>query len=124
MPTSILEYPEYRDPSWGFPIGDLTTDQRHKLRIVGTYTAPLGSFGSLTVGGIQSFNRGNPYGAAENITIEPYVPQALPLRERAGGGAVLLHRAGCVPHRAVVQHRPVGALPVSAAARRETSSCS
>ena len=78
VPTTILEYPEYRDPSWGFPVGDLTTDQRHKLRIVGTYTAPLGSAGSLTVGGIQSFNSGNPYGAAENITIEPYVPQGLP----------------------------------------------
>jgi outer membrane receptor protein involved in Fe transport len=78
VPTAILEYPEYRDPSWGFPVGDLTTDQRHKLRIVGTYTAPLGSLGSLTVGGIQSFNSGNPYAAAENITIEPYVPQGLP----------------------------------------------
>ena len=57
---------------------DLTTDQRHKLRIVGTYTAPLGALGSLTVGGIQSFNSGNPYAAAENITIEPYVPAGLP----------------------------------------------
>jgi hypothetical protein len=76
VPTSILEYPEYRDPSWGFPIGDLTTDQRHKLRIVGTYTAGFGAFGSLTVGGIQSFNSGNPYAAAENITIEPYVTGA------------------------------------------------
>ena len=78
VPTSILEYPEYRDPAWGFPIGDLTTDQRHKLRIVGTYTAPLGTLGSLTVGGIQSFNSGNPYAAAEFITIEPYVPAGLP----------------------------------------------
>jgi len=76
VPTSILEYPEYRDPGWGFPVGDLTTDQRHKLRIVGTYTAPLGTLGSLTVGGIQSFNSGNPYAAAENITIEPYVTTA------------------------------------------------
>ena len=30
------------------------------------------------MGGIQSFNSGNPYGAAENITKEPYVPQGLP----------------------------------------------
>ena len=43
-----------------------------------TYTAPLGDAGSLTLGGIQSFNTGNPYAAAENITIEPYVPQGLP----------------------------------------------
>ena len=78
VPTTILEYPEYSDPSWAFPMGDLTTDQRHKLRIVGTYTAPLGTFGSLTVGGIQAFNSGNPYGAVENITIAPYVQEGLP----------------------------------------------
>jgi outer membrane receptor protein involved in Fe transport len=78
VPTTILEYPEYRDPSWSFPIGDLTTDQRHKLRIVATYTAPFGALGSLTLGGIQSFNTGNPYAAEENITIVPYVPQNLP----------------------------------------------
>ncbi|MEO7273043.1 MAG: carboxypeptidase regulatory-like domain-containing protein [Vicinamibacterales bacterium] len=78
VPTSILEYPEFRDPRWSFPVGDLTTDQRHKLRVIGTYTAPLGPAGSLTFGGIQAFNTGNPYGAAENITIEPYVPQGLP----------------------------------------------
>jgi hypothetical protein len=78
VPTSILEYPEFRDPSWSFPVGDLTIDQRHKLRVLGTYTAPLGAAGSLTLGGIQAVNTGNPYGAAENITIEPYVPQGLP----------------------------------------------
>jgi hypothetical protein len=78
VPTTILEYPEYRDPRWSFPIGDLTTDQRHKLRLVATYTAPLSAAGSLTLGGIQSFNSGNPYAAADTITIEPYVPQGLP----------------------------------------------
>ena len=99
--------------------GDLTTDQRHKLRIVGTYTAPLerASAASPSAG----FSRSKPAirTAQSRTSRSSHSAAGAPLRERTGGGAVLLHRAGCLPHRAGVQHRRVGTLPVSAAARRD-----
>jgi hypothetical protein len=37
------QYPEYREGRWNYPVGDLSIDQRHKLRILGTYTMAFSS---------------------------------------------------------------------------------
>jgi outer membrane receptor protein involved in Fe transport len=87
VPVTPKQYPEYREGRWNYPVGDLSIDQRHKLRILGTYTMAFSSHGDLTLGVIQAVNSGTPYGAAGNITITPYVPSNLGYR--GAPGAVL-----------------------------------
>ena len=73
-------YPEYREGRWNYPVGDLSIDQRHKARILATYAISMSRAGDLTVGLVQSFNSGTPYGELGNITIRPYVPANLGYR--------------------------------------------
>ncbi len=67
-------YPEYLQRSWNSPVGDLSQDQRHRVRIYGQYDVPMPpSFGTMTVGLIQSWDTGTPYGAAGTIKTASYV---------------------------------------------------
>lgn len=81
-PVPVLpgNYPEYREERWNYPVGDLSIDQRHKARILATYTSPVSRFGTVTIGAIQSINSGTPYGALANARITPYVPAGLGYR--------------------------------------------
>jgi outer membrane receptor protein involved in Fe transport len=68
-------YPEYTQASWGLPRGDLATDQRHRIRAYASWDVPLPkAFGSLSLGVIQAFDTGTPYGAAGLAIVSPYVP--------------------------------------------------
>jgi len=69
----ILAYVEYKDPSWNSPIGDLSTDQRHKLRLWGNYDWALGTAGRLNIGLLQRMNSGRPYSADASIDTRPFV---------------------------------------------------
>ncbi len=61
-------YPEYFDRAWNNPTGSLSSDTRHRVRIFGTYDAPIPArLGSLNVSAIQSFDSGNPYGAVGSV---------------------------------------------------------
>ena len=72
--SDLSSYPEYRDPAWNAPTGDLSLDQRHRLRVWSTYAVPITeSRGSLTVGIIQSYDSGTPYGAVGDINPAPFV---------------------------------------------------
>jgi len=72
--NQILRYPEYFNPVWNFTDGDLNADVRHKVRLWGTYDAPLPSaVGKLTVGVLQFFNTGTPYGAQGTVDTRPFV---------------------------------------------------
>lgn len=67
-------YPEYSQASWDNPVGDLSTDQRHRLRLWGTWAFPLSpAFGTLGIGAIESISSGSPYGAVQLIDSTPYV---------------------------------------------------
>jgi hypothetical protein len=67
-------YPEYIQKSWNVPKGDLATDQRHRIRILGTYDLPVPqAFGTYSVGLLQSIDTGTPYGAAGTINPSTYV---------------------------------------------------
>jgi hypothetical protein len=67
-------YPEYTQASWDNPIGDLSTDQRHRLRLWGTWQFPLSpAFGTLGIGALESISSGTPYGAVGGIDPTPYV---------------------------------------------------
>ncbi len=67
-------YPEYNEPKWNRPVGDLSIDQRHRMRLWGTYTRPLGTKGgTLSLGAVQQMGSGAPYGALGTIDTKPYV---------------------------------------------------
>jgi outer membrane receptor protein involved in Fe transport len=72
--NQIIRYPEYYVPSWNFTEGDLNADVRHKARMWATYDVPMPSVvGSLTVGVLQYFNTGTPYGAQGTVDTRPFV---------------------------------------------------
>jgi Carboxypeptidase regulatory-like domain/TonB dependent receptor len=72
--SQIIRYPEYYDPSWNFTDGDLNADVRHKVRAWATYDVPLpATVGNLTVGVLQYFNSGSPYGALGTVDTRPFV---------------------------------------------------
>ena len=68
------QYPEYIQTAWNTPTGDLGADQRHRLRLFGTYDLPTPQFlGLFNVGAIFSVDTGTPYGAAGTIISTSYV---------------------------------------------------
>ncbi len=69
----ILGYREYKDISWNRPIGDLSIDQRHKLRLWANYDADLKGAGRLNIGALQRLNSGTPYSSNTAIDTRPYV---------------------------------------------------
>jgi len=68
-----LSYVEYKDYAWNSPVGDLSIDQRHKLRLWATYDLELGKAGRATIGVLESYNSGRPYSADAAIDTRPYV---------------------------------------------------
>jgi len=67
-------YPEYRQASWNYPVGNLNGDQRHKVRVWGTYVLPLPSkAGTMNLGFMQRFDSGLPYDLSMLIDSRPYV---------------------------------------------------
>jgi outer membrane receptor protein involved in Fe transport len=67
-------YPEYFDRSWNNPVGSLSSDTRHRVRLYGTYDAPMPSrMGNVNVSLIQSWDTGNPYGAVGTVKTAAYV---------------------------------------------------
>ena len=69
----ILAYAEYQDARWSRPIGDLSIDQRHKLRVWANYDAGLGRAGRLNIGALQRMTSGTPYSIDASIDTRPYV---------------------------------------------------
>jgi hypothetical protein len=55
------QYPEYKNPSWNNPVGDLSLDQRHRARLWATYALPR--IPNLMVSVLQTLESGVPYGA-------------------------------------------------------------
>ncbi|MDL2717084.1 MAG: TonB-dependent receptor [Acidobacteriota bacterium] len=68
-------YPEYKDPAWNNPTGSLVTDQRHRVRIFGSYELPFipQKFGSMSVGLVQSYDTGAPYGAVGTVRSRDFI---------------------------------------------------
>ncbi len=68
----LENYPEYFEAEWSVPRGDLSQDQRHRVRLLATYDFRLGPV-NLTPGLVQSWDTGTPYGAVGNINTQPFV---------------------------------------------------
>jgi hypothetical protein len=72
--ASSDQYPEYRQPSWNSPVGYLNGDQRHKIRLWGSYEVPIGQeAGALNLGLMQRYDSGRPYDYNMSIDTRPYV---------------------------------------------------
>ena len=56
-----LSYPEYKQASWNYPEGDLSSDQRHRSRLWLNYSPSFAS--GLTLSMIETMESGVPYGA-------------------------------------------------------------
>jgi hypothetical protein len=66
--TSVLSYPEYFDVSWSNPEGDLSADQRHRMRAWATVRLPfMERVARTTLGVVQQVQSGTPYGAIGSV---------------------------------------------------------
>ena len=75
-PTMVMtgDYPEYRELDWNAPTGPLATDQRHKVRLWGTWELPVPrGAGRFSLGLVQRFETGLAWSAAGNINPRAYV---------------------------------------------------
>ena len=76
--NGVLSYPEFSDSSWSRPQGDLSADQRHRVRFWGTLVMPISSADVVSVSVFEQAESGTPYGAAAAISLwdlegNPYV---------------------------------------------------
>jgi hypothetical protein len=68
-------YPEYNQKAWLAPYGSMSSDQRHRIRIFGSAELPFipKSLGNFTLGFVDSFDTGSPYGAVGSVRSYLYV---------------------------------------------------
>ena len=72
--ASANEYPEYREARWNYPTGYTNGDQRHKVRVWGTYELPLpAEVGRASLGFMQRYDTGLGYDYNMSIDSRPYV---------------------------------------------------
>jgi len=75
--TDLLSFPEFVEARWNSPEGALSIDQRHRVRLWGTYQIPVGRFGGFDIGAVQTLESGVPYPALGPINTIPYAPANL-----------------------------------------------
>lgn len=72
--STVLRFPEYFQVSWNAPVGDLATDQRHRVRLFATWDVPIPQrWGHLNIGGLEQIASGTPYGAVGTVDTRPFV---------------------------------------------------
>jgi Carboxypeptidase regulatory-like domain/TonB dependent receptor-like, beta-barrel len=77
VPADRQIYPEYTASSWGYPVGDLSSDQRHRARLWAVYDLPWGDrMGAMSLGVLQQVESGTPYGAVGTVVVSPFVADA------------------------------------------------
>lgn len=65
--ATVHNFPEYKDPRWNSPRGDLAIDQRHRARLWAVYDLFRTGHHSLQVGLLQNYFSGLPYGAVGTV---------------------------------------------------------
>jgi len=72
--SGALQYPEYKQEAWNYPVGDLSIDQRHRARLWANYQIP--HVNGLSLGVLQILESGVPYGAVAlpGVASRDYVP--------------------------------------------------
>ena len=72
--SGILSYPEYFDAAWSYPIGDLSADQRHKVRLWAIWDLPINaSWFKSSFSILGQYDSGQPYGAVGTVATSGYV---------------------------------------------------
>ncbi len=66
-------YPEYADPSWNFPVGNLPGDSTHRFRGWVIYDLFDTANHALTLSVLQNFETGGPYSLAGTVNTRPFV---------------------------------------------------
>ncbi|MEA2691702.1 MAG: hypothetical protein QOJ16_1089 [Acidobacteriota bacterium] len=66
-------YAQYFSKSFNNPKGDLTADQRHRVRIWGVFDLFKNSHNALNVSILQNYYSGTPYGIVGGVDTRPYV---------------------------------------------------
>ena len=74
--ATTFQFPQYKDPRWNNPSGDLSTDQRHRVRFWGVYDLVRNDHHKLSASVLQNYYSGVPYGAVGNV--DPKLRAALP----------------------------------------------
>lgn len=71
--VSPNEYPEYFDPSWSYPVGNLESDQTHRLRAWGIYDLIRTDHHTLSVVLLQHFYSGQHYSLFGDVDTRDFV---------------------------------------------------
>jgi len=71
--SDILDYPEYFDVDWSAPKGDLSADQRNRVRLWATYDILDTAHNDLNISVLQSYFSGRPYEAVGGVDTRPNV---------------------------------------------------
>jgi hypothetical protein len=71
--SGVRQYPEYIQTSWNSPKGYLGTDQRHRARVWGVLDLFKTDHNHLSLGFIESYQTGTPYGAVGSVDSSPFV---------------------------------------------------
>ena len=69
--STLFQYPEYLQPSWFSPEGDLSADQRHRSRLWINYGVP--KVPALTISVLETLGSGIPYGAVGLVDARSFV---------------------------------------------------
>ena len=73
VPATVHEYPEYKDPRWNSPRGDLGLDQRHRARLWAVYDILRNDSHHLSVSFLQNYVTGLPFGALGAVNSSAFV---------------------------------------------------
>ena len=90
VPSLAFDYPEVFNPQRNFPEGRLSGFQRHKIRVLSSYTQALGPLGAADIGFIWRYNSGVPFSdVTGNADLSEYQlehAEALGYANQPGGG--------------------------------------
>lgn len=73
VPSSPNVYPEYTEARWAFPVGNLASDQTHRLRAFGIYDLIKSDHHTLSVSLLQHFESGQHYSLLGDVDTRPFV---------------------------------------------------
>jgi hypothetical protein len=71
--ASPNQYAQYKDVSWNRPVGRLSNDQTHKMRVWGMYDILQREHHYLNVSLLQNYFSGTPYGAVGGVDPRSHV---------------------------------------------------
>jgi len=74
IPAAFHNFPEYKNPAWNSPRGDLGVDQRHRARAWAIYDLVRTPHHTFSVSVLQNYVSGVPYGALGAVGSFRYLP--------------------------------------------------